>query len=117
MSQNISRFLFIFILFITPASALAQQDEYFDPDFLRYENKVYDPNIKTVQLFRAGWNEAYPVINLNSKEKLHLTFDDLNDNLRNLGYTFIHCNSKWEHSDLMKIEYLEGIEDNTVLDF
>ena len=107
----------ILILTILTLQALAQNEEYFDPNYLQYENRTYDPNIKTVQLFRKGWNEAFPVIDLNAKDKLHLTFDDLNDNLRNLGYTFIHCNSEWEPSDLMKIEYLDGIEDNTVMNY
>ena len=92
----------------------AQDEEYFDPNYLRYENRIYDEYIQTVQLFRKGWNEAFPVIDLNGEDVLHLTFDDLNDNLRNLGYTFIHCSSEWEPSDLMKIEYLNGINDNTV---
>ncbi len=111
----LSRFSFLFILLLPTALQVAAQDEeYFDPNFLRYDNRVYDSNIKTVQLFRKGWNEAFPVINLNNKEKLHLTFDDLNDNLRTLGYTFIHCDTEWEPSDLMKIEYLDGINDNTI---
>lgn len=110
----------LFLLFLSAFSfifVMAQEEEYFDPNFLRYENKVYDQNIKTVQLFRQGWNEAFPVITLGNVEKLHLTFDDLNDNLRNLGYTFIHCNSKWEPSDLLKIEYLDGMEDNTIMKY
>lgn len=109
--------ILIFVLFSSTLSLVAQDEEYFDPDFLRYENKIYDPAIKTVQLFRKGWNEAFPVLNLNSAEKLHLTFDDLNDNLRNLGYTFIHCSSDWTPSDLMKIEYLEGMEDNSIMTY
>lgn len=112
---NLIRYSLLFCLLFNTAQKLSAQDEeYFDPNFLRYENRIYDPNIKTVQLFRKGWNEAFPVINLNGNEKLHLTFDDLNDNLRSLGYTFIHCDTEWEPSDLMKIEYLDGITDNTV---
>lgn len=109
------RYSSLFILFIAMVmNVTAQEDEYFDSNYLRYDNRVYDPNIKTVQVFRTGWNEAFPVINLNSTEDLNLTFDDLNDNLRNLGYTFIHCNAEWQPSDLMKIEYLDGITDNTI---
>ena len=104
----------IISLTLISITILAQDDDFYNPDYLRYENRVYDDGIKTVQLFRAGWNEAFPVLNLNKPEKLHLTFDDLNDNLRTLGYTFIHCSSDWEPSDMLKIEYLDGIEDNTV---
>ncbi len=109
----------VLILALTLISTLsfAQDDAYFDPNYLRYDNKVYDQNIKTVQLFRAGWNEAFPVIDLNQDDRLHLTFDDLNDNLRNLGYTFIHCNAEWEPTDLLKIEYLDGMEDNSIMTY
>ena len=107
--------IYIIILIFINLSVFGQDDEYYNENYIRYENHVYDENIKSVQLFRKGWNEAFPVINLNEyADQLHLTFDDLNDNLRNLGYTFIHCSSEWEPSDLMKIEYLDGIEDNTV---
>ncbi len=113
--QNIVRYSLLLFLILTTAQKLtAQDEEYFDPNYLRYDNRIYDEYIQTVQLFRKGWNEAFPVIDLNGDDVLHLTFDDLNDNLRNLGYTFIHCSSEWEPSDLMKIEYLEGITDNTV---
>ena len=112
---NFIRYSLLFCLILTTAQKLAAQDEeYFDPNYLRYDNRIYDEYIQTVQLFRKGWNETFPVIDLNSDEVLHLTFDDLNDNLRNLGYTFIHCSTDWEPSDLMKIEYLNGITDNTV---
>lgn len=110
----------IFFTFCTFLSLLAfgqdsDTDEYYDANFLRYENRVYDPNVKTVQMFRKGWSEAFPVVNLNqNEEKIHITFDDLNDNIRSLGYTFIHCSADWKPSDLMKIEYLDGMEDNTI---
>lgn len=111
----IHKISYFILLIIINLSVFGQDDEYFNEHYLRYDNHIYDENIKSVQLFRKGWNEAFPVINLNEyADQVHLTFDDLNDNLRNLGYTFIHCSSEWEPSDLMKIEYLNGIEDNTV---
>ena len=116
MTNLIHRTLFLALTLINTLS-FAQDDEYFDPNYLRYDNKVYDENIKTVQLFRQGWNEAFPVIDLNGNDRLHLTFDDLNDNLRNLGYTFIHCDAEWEPTDLLKIEYLEGMEDNSIMTY
>ena len=104
----------IFLLTLITVNIFAQEDDYFDPNHLRYENHIYDKGIKTVQLFRRGWEEAFPIIDLNKPEQLHLTFDDLNDDLKNLGYTFIHCDSDWKPSELLKIEYLDGIEDNSI---
>ena len=111
----IKKIILIFTLLLSSYCVFSQSEEYYDENYIRYENYIYDDNVKTVQLFRKGWNEAFPVINLKEyADQVHLTFDDLNDNLRNLGYTFIHCSSDWEPSDLMKIEYLDGIEDNSV---
>ena len=42
-------------------------------------NHVFDERIKTVQLYKEGWNLSYPVIKLNSDEKLMLHFDSGND--------------------------------------
>lgn len=109
------QFFMSLILFSMQSIAFAQDDEFYDENYLRYDNRVYDQNIKTVQLFRKGWNETFPVLNLEEEgQQLHLTFDDLNQNLRNIGYTFVHCNWDWTPSDMMKIEYLDGITDNTV---
>tara|TARA_R110002050_G_scaffold252628_1_gene390853 strand:- start:9321 stop:10607 length:1287 start_codon:yes stop_codon:yes gene_type:complete len=102
----------MFSLFLIHVQTFSQEDDFYNPNHLRYENKTYNDNIKTVQLFRSGWNEAFPVINLNQSHSLYLTFDDLSDNLKNLGYTFIHCTSDWTPSDMMKVEYLNGLEDN-----
>lgn len=111
----IHKFLVFLLIINITFTVAAQVDDYFDENYLRYENYIYDKNVKTVQLFRKGWNESFPIISLQDKgDQLHLTFDDLNSNLRNVGYTFIHCSADWEPSDLMKIEYLNGITDQTV---
>jgi hypothetical protein len=113
--KNIALIIPTLIVFMVHFTLLAQEDEFFDENYLRYENHVYDPNIKTVQLFRQGWNEAHPVIQLSDREsRLHLTFDDLQDNLRNLGFTFVHCDAQWEPSDLLTIEYLNGMKNHTI---
>lgn len=113
-----SLFVLTAILIINIPSIFAQDFESLIPEDgtqKKFKNQIFDPNIKTVQMFRKGWLEAWPVINLNEpNDRLHITFEDLNDDLRNLGYTFIHCGANWLPSDLMKIEYLDGIEDNSI---
>jgi len=75
-------------------------------------DSICNANIKTVQLFKKGWELSYPVITLNSDEKLVLGFDDLNKNIKNYCYTLIHCNSNWEASNLNYSEYCNGFEQN-----
>jgi len=44
-----------------------------------YNNTSFDERIKTVQLYREEWNLSYPVLKLNSQEKLVLHFDLMSD--------------------------------------
>ncbi len=116
--QNYVRLLLFAVFFFAFLNTFGQADDYFDENFTRFENHIYDKQIKTVQLYRKGWEDTFPIINILEKnEPLRLTFDDLTGDVRNLGYTFIHCTWDWKPSDMLKIEYLNGIEDNPITDY
>ena len=55
-----------------------------------------------------------PIIKLNSSEKLTLKFDILTSEANTYAYTFIHCNSKWEYSNIIQSDYLEGFFDHYI---
>lgn len=74
----------------------------------RYEDHTHSATIRTVQLFKQGFELAPPVIELNGSDALVLRFDDLQADVENLSYTFIHCDAGWQASDLMPGQYLEG---------
>jgi len=80
------------------------------------DNRIYDRRIKTVQLFKEGWNLSYPVITINSEERLSLHFDLIDNNSETYYYTFIHCDKDWNRSDIQSEEYLEGFPDNPIED-
>ena len=83
-----------------------------DDLFLKDHN--YNNCIKTSILEN---NENYlldPIIKLNSKETLKLSFDDLSNNLEYYMYTFIHCDSNWEKSEIIYSEYLDGFFENYI---
>ena len=82
-----------------------------------YTDKVFDQRIKSVQLYKEGWNLSYPVIRLGSDEKLVLNFDLLGDNPETYDYTFIHCSKDWNKSDIFPNDYLEGFPENRLEDF
>ena len=82
-----------------------------------YTNSIFDKRIKTVQLYREGWNLSYPLINLNSTEKLVLHFDLLDDQAETYYYTFTHCSKDWEKSDIFINDYLEGFPENEIEEF
>jgi hypothetical protein len=79
-------------------------------------DSVYYKSIHTVQLYKNNQELSYPVIVLDSDEKLKLSFDDFNKETKNYCYTIIHCNSNWEPSDLTFQEYAEGFVQNQITD-
>ncbi len=88
-----------------------------DQDSVYYTNHVFDQRIKTVQLYKEGWNLSYPIIRLNSTEKLNLNFDLLSDQPESYYYTFIHCDKDWNKSDIFPNDYMSGITDNPIEEY
>jgi hypothetical protein len=88
-----------------------------DPDSLLYTNHIFDSRIKTVQLYREGWNLSYPVILLNSSDKLIFQFDLLDDQAETYYYTIIHCDKDWTRSDIFTNDYLDGFPENPIEEF
>jgi hypothetical protein len=79
-----------------------------------YTNHIYDKSIKTVQLYKEGWNLSYPVIMLRSDERLVLNFDLLGDKTETYYYTFVHCDKDWNRSNLIPNDYIQGFAENPV---
>ena len=46
-----------------------------------------------------------------------LAFDDFDVGITNYSYTIIHCNAKWEDSDLIPTDYISGFEENEIIDY
>jgi hypothetical protein len=88
--------------------------EYYTKDYLRNEDHIYQPNIKTILLYRAGWELTDPVIQLNSGEQLSLSFDDLQADVKSYHYTVVHCNADWTSTDIWPNEYIDGFTDDVI---
>ncbi len=109
-------FLSFLVFFHLILSVTAQSDQR-HMDSLLFSNHIYSNSIKTVQLFKKGWPLTYPVIALNSQEKLILSFDELSDDVGDYYYTFIHCGAGWTNSFLTEAEYIEGFPENQISDY
>jgi len=88
----------------TVSSSIPIPDEIFD--------KVHKESIRSVQLHRTGWELTYPIIELNSPDQIHLSFDDLTDEIRHYSYTLIHCDAGWRPTGIPLEEYMEGFQEN-----
>lgn len=76
---------------------------------LRYDNFVYEKDIRSVKLTQAESGFNFPIITLGSNEQLLLEFDQLRSEMDYFQYTLIHCNAAWEASALQKTQYLDGL--------
>jgi hypothetical protein len=107
----------IVILLLTVSGLNAQDDNYYDPGFVRNENVTYRKNIKTVLLYKAGFELSPPMIGLNSGEKIVLYFDDLDAEYKSYYYTLVHCDAYWNTSGISPIEYIEGFTEDEIDDY
>jgi hypothetical protein len=105
--KNYFRLFYIFILFNFNFCIIHCQS---------ISDTICNPKIKSVQIYKDGWELSYPVIALNSNEKLKISFDDLNTNLENYNYTIEHCNSNWEPSAISNTEVFDGFDQNQIID-
>jgi hypothetical protein len=113
-------FLIIWMSCTASAGIFAYQPEkpdttdYFSKDYLRNEDHIYQPDIRTVLLHPSGWELSDPVIKINSDEQLALSFDDLQADVKAYHYTVVHCNSDWQISDILPNEYIVGFTDDVI---
>lgn len=98
--------LFLSLCFAVPVITPAAPTGPSEP--ISTEERTYSSTIRTVQLFKAGFELAAPVIQMGSGEALVLRFDDLQANTENLSYTLVHCDAYWRPSDLLPGQYLSG---------
>jgi len=79
-----------------------------------YENRVYQPDIKTVECYNSKKEQSFPVYLLKSSETLVFAFDDLKGGYRNYSYTVEHCTADGQPSRIRTIDYLESFSEDVI---
>lgn len=75
------------------------------------------PNIHTLQLKVDEKAEAFPVLKLNSGERLNVSFDDLTHEYKRYTYKIEHCDAEGTVSDgLFESEYVNSADDKVVIE-
>lgn len=98
------------------ADSLVERREIIKINYIDESNRVLKSNIKTILFHRDGWEMSPPLIRYNTEEKLKLSFDDLDGDVKEYVYTIVHCNANWEPSDLRKDQYIDGYEEDYIYD-
>ena len=84
---------------------------------IQYQNKVYQSNIKTVELYNSQQEGSFPVIGLRTNDVLLLGFDDLNGGSKTYAYSIEHCDADWKPSNLSPSEYLQSFSEDRIMDY
>ncbi|MER3318731.1 MAG: DUF5103 domain-containing protein [Allomuricauda sp.] len=71
-------------------------------------------NIKTV-VFKGPTEDQFPIIQLG--ESMTLEFDDLTANEQDYYYKIFHCDYDWTPSQLLKSQYLDGADNQRIIDY
>ncbi|NJO88555.1 MAG: DUF5103 domain-containing protein, partial [Chloroflexia bacterium] len=107
------RVLSAFLLFVKPATN--PQNNVVEPG--TWENKVYNESIKSVVIHKKDSELSFPIIRLDSEEKIYLQFDEIGTSINDYTFTIIHCDAKWQQSDLNPIEYIDGYQEVDIADY
>jgi hypothetical protein len=77
-------------------------------------DSIYVDHIKTVRLHMNNNQQGYPVYRLGSSDKLVLSFDDMQSDIKNYYYSFVLCDYNWNPVNLNPFDYLKGFTQNRI---
>jgi len=115
-----SKLIFAFLVLLIPiANAINPPDttDYFDNNFIRNDNHTYVKNIKSIEMYRVGFELSDPAITLNSDEKFYVSFDELNSGVKQYYFTVFHCDASWRKSEIWANEYLQSADEEQIQQF
>lgn len=118
ITRTIKYFFLALNLIMLISSAFSQDtDDYYNEEYPRNTDHVYNKNIKSVMIYKSGWKLSYPIMHLNGNDSLRLCFDDLDLEIKDYSYSIEHCNADWSESGLAVSEYIDGMIENRIVDF
>jgi len=83
--------------------------------FGQVQEEINPPsNIKSI-IFKGTTEDQFPIISLG--ESISLEFDDLLANEQDYYYKIIHCNYDWTPSTLLKSQYINGMDNQRIIDY
>jgi len=107
--------ILVLAVFSAPGLLAQSPEAVFDENGVARE-LVLDEQIRTIQLYREGWINSYPILTLQEQVPLVLEFDELSDNISVFSYMVLHCDADWRRSELTGQEYIQGYLENQVDD-
>lgn len=83
--------------------------------FSQVQEEVNPPeNIKSI-IFKGPTEDQFPIVQLG--EEIRLEFDDILANEQDYYYKIVHCDYDWTPSQLLKSQYLSGVDNQRIIDY
>jgi len=98
----------------TKDTILTTNNDYFNNNYLRYQDYIYKKNIKSIIFEKAELDLSMPIIPLKGDERLLLSFDDLEGGQQEYKYKIVLCDAKWKPIEVDAVEYIEGYPENYI---
>lgn len=70
--------------------------------------------INTLRMIVAGDWERMPVVNMEAGESIEFSFDEMSHRYHRFTYHIQHCDARWQPSDLLESDYLDGFNGETI---
>ncbi|PID94586.1 MAG: hypothetical protein CSA89_01430 [Bacteroidales bacterium] len=81
-----------------------------------YQTQIFNPNIKTLEIYNQNHRNEIPVLELNSDDKLIVSFDYMEFSKKTFYYKIVHCDKEFNRSMLSEMEYYEGFVSDIIYD-
>ncbi|MCC2546725.1 DUF5103 domain-containing protein [Hymenobacter sp. BT175] len=95
--------------------------EYYADRVLRYQDYIYDPDIRSVQCYvpTGQPNEVFtpPVVPLSQEQPVMLEFDLIGSTSQRLTAKLVHCDIDWKPSVLTDMQFLSEINEFLITDY
>lgn len=100
MRLNLKHFILLFAML----QGVAQVQEEINPP----------ANIRTI-IFKGPTEDQFPIVQLG--EPVYLEFDDILANEQDYYYKLVHCDYDWTPSDLLKSQFINGVDNQRIIDY
>ncbi len=79
------------------------------------QTEVAPPEHIRSVVFKGPTDDQFPIVRLG--ERLDLEFDDLSASEQDYYYRIVHCDYDWQPSQLLKSQYLDGMDNQRIINY
>lgn len=90
---------------------------YAQNEALRYEDYVYQTNIRSVKFTQKSLYLSQPILLLDGDELLELEFDDMDADSKSYYYRVIQCDMNWKPTQLSELDYIDGYANDVLREY